>query len=195
MQRAAAPWHSALTTLSFVALATAYLPAGLLLRYLTLQPRELKVSIPLALLALLPLAFLHEFVIRGVCYRAVRERLPSGFPAILIALIGTAAPLWARLAIFPSPRVAMPVVVGQAAFVEFFLSMGLTWIALGTSSIVPGAVGLIILWTTRFLIAPRFHGGVVPMLEVWMALLAAVGAALVLHRPLAPHREDLFGGD
>lgn len=195
MQRAAAPWHSALASFSFVAVATAFLPLGYSLRYLTVQPRELPVSTALAVLAAIALSIPHEAFFRGFLYRSLGERMPSPAPALTIALLGTLLPLWVRLTVLPSPRVPQAVLISQAAFVEFFLSLGLTWLALGTASWIPPAAGLSVLWVMRLTLAPRFHGGVVPMMEVWAALLSTLAVALVLSRPLAPHREDLFGGD
>ena len=73
------------------------------------------------------------------------------------------------------------------------LGLGLAWLALGGGSTVPGALGLAAIWSVRLLVAVRFHGGVVPLLEILAAGLAALAVALVLYRPLAPHRDAVMG--
>ncbi len=91
------------------------------------------------------------------------------------------------------PRVA-PAVVGVHAFlVEYALSLGLTWMALGTRSTLPGGSALAALWLLRLLVAVRFHGGVVPVLELLAAIAAAFAVAAILRAPLAPHREAVEG--
>ena len=58
---------------------------------------------------------------------------------------------------------------------------------------VQGGAALFLLWAGRILVVPTFRGAPVPLLEVLAALLVPLVVALVLHRPLAPHREALEG--
>jgi len=184
---------SRVAVVAFVAGALLHLPAGYLLRYarvdLLPSPALFLAAVPLAIAA----AFGHEALVRGKLYGALQPALPAGLAAPSVALVGAVAPLIARLLLFPVPYVPFPAVAGQALMVEFFLSLGLTWIALGTGSTRPGAVALATLWILRLALGVRFHGGALPLLELAAALVAALLVALVLAGPLAPHRERLLG--
>jgi len=178
---------------AFLAGAFLHLPLGYLLRYarVDLLPR------PLLALAALPLAaaiaFLHEAAIRGKLYGFLRERVTPGLAAPLAALAGTALPLAVRLVPFPVPGVPPLLVGGQAFVVEYLLSLGLTWLALGTASTRPGAVALAALWVLRASLGVRFHGPPLPVMEMGAACVAALLVTRVLAAPLAPHRDRVLG--
>ena len=178
---------------AFVTTALLHLPLGYLLRYarVDLFPR------PLLALAALPAAaaaaFLHETAVRGKLYGALRARVPPGFAAPLAALAGTATPLALRLVLFQVPGVPPLLVTSHAFVVEYALSLGLTWLALGAGSVRPGAAALAALWVLRVSLGVRFHGGVVPLMEVGTACAAAVVVTWVLSSLLEPHRDRVLG--
>ena len=182
-----------LAVLAFLAAALSYLPAARALRYATIaffrRPAAWHWAIPVVLVA----ALLHEAIVRGLVYRAVRGRVRVGFAAPLVALAGVAAPVAARLWLFRFPAVPWPLVAGQAILAELPLSFALCLLALGTGRWLPGGVALFLLWTARIVVVPTFRGSPLPTLEILAAVLAVVVVALVLHRPLAPHREALEG--
>ena len=183
----------AAAVLAFLAAALSYLPVARALRYATIaffkHPASWHLALPLVVL----LAFLHEALVRGVLYGALRRRVPVGFGAPLAAMAGVFAPVAVRLWLFPFPAVPWPLVLGQAVVVELPLSLALCLLALGTGRWLPGGFALALLWTARIVIVPTFRGSPVPTLEILAALLAAVVVALVLHGPLTPHREALEG--
>jgi hypothetical protein len=178
---------------AFVGVASLHLPLGYLLHYarLDLFPR------PLLALGALPVAaaaaFLHETAVRGRLYGALRRRVPPGFAAPLVALAGTAAPLAVRLALFPVPGVPPLLVASHAFVVEYLLSLGLAWLALGSASVRPGAAALATLWVLRASLGVRFHGGAVPLMELAAAGAAALAVAWVLSSLLEPHRDRVLG--
>jgi hypothetical protein len=178
---------------AFVAAASLHLPLGYLFRYarIDLFPR------PFLALAALPLAvviaFLHEGAIRGKLYGFLQERVPPGLAAPLAALAGTALPLAARLVLFPVPGVPPLLVASHAFGVEYLLSLGLTWMALGTASTRPGTYALAALWALRLSLGVRFHGGVFPLMEMGAAGAAALLVTQVLRASLAPHRDRVLG--
>jgi len=182
-----------LAVLAFLAAALSYLPVARALRYATIafftRPASWHIALPFVVLV----AFLHEALVRGVLYGALRCRVPVGFGAPLAALAGVVAPVAARLWLFPFPAVPWPLVLGQAVVAELPLSLALCLLALGTGRWLPGGFALALLWISRIVIVPTFHGSPVPTLEILAALLAAAVVALVLHRPLTPHREALEG--
>ena len=187
------PAATAAAVAAFVAGAFLHLPLGYLLRYarVDLFPR------PLLALAAVPLAaaaaFLHETAIRGKLYGSLRERVTPGLAAPLAALAGTVVPLAVRLSVFPVSGVP-PLLVGSHAFVvEYTLSLGLTWLALGTGSTRPGAVALAALWILRAFLGVRFHGAPLPLMEMGAAFAAAALVAGVLSAPLSPHRDRVLG--
>ena len=177
----------------FVAAALLYLPLGYLLRYARIdlfpRPALAAAAVPVAAAA----AYLHEAAIRGKLYGSLREKVAPGLAAPLAALAGTVVPFALRLAVLPVPAVPFFLVAGHALVVEFALSLGLTWLALGSGSARPGAWALAALWVLRLSLGVRFHGGAVPLLELLAACTAAALVALVLSRPLAPHRDRVLG--
>ena len=183
----------ALAVAAFLAAAYAWLPVARFLRYATVALFTRPASWALALLPALVVVALHEALVRGLLYGALRGRVRVGFAAPAAAFAGALAPVAARYVLFPFPAVPTPLVLGQALFVELPLSLALCLLALGTGSWKPGAAALWLLWAARILVVPTFRGAPVPILEVLAALLVPLVVALVLHRPLAPHREALEG--
>lgn len=180
-----------LAVLAFAVVALLFVPVARLLRYAALGTAELPASALLLAPAAVAAAFLHERLVRGFLYDALRRVLRAGFGAPLVALAGVAAPLSARLLLFPVPRVS-PWVVGVHAFlVEYALSLALAWLALGTASTLPGGAALSLVWLFRLLVGVTFHGGAVPVLELLSAIGAAWAVLVVLREPLAPHREAM----
>lgn len=177
--------------MAFLAAALAYLPAARALHYATIavftRPASWYYALPFVVL----LALLHEALVRGVLYGALRRRVRAGLGAPLAAFAGVVAPVAARLWLFPFPAVPWPLVVGQAIVVELPLSLALCLLALATGRWLPGGVALSLLWTARIVIVPTFLGSPLPTLEILAAILAAAVVALVLHKPLTPHREAL----
>ncbi len=182
-----------LAVLAFLAAALSYLPVARGLRYATIafftRPSSWYIALPFVFL----LAVLHEALVRGVLYDGLRRRVRVGFGAPLVALAGVVAPVAVRLWLFPFPAVPWPLVLGQAVVAELPLSLALCLLALGTGRWLPGGIALALLWSARIVIVPTFHGSPVPTLEILAAILAPVLVALVLHKPLAPHREALEG--
>lgn len=183
----------ALAVLAFVAAALSYLPLARALRYAGIAFFKRPSSWHLALPAVVLAAFLHEALVRGVLYGALRRKVPVGFGAPLAALAGIVAPVAARLWLFPFPAVPWPLVLGQAIVAELPLSLALCLLALGSGRWLPGGFALALLWTARIVVVPTFHGSPVPTLEILASILTVVVVALVLHGPLTPHREALEG--
>lgn len=185
--------YPVLAVLAFLAAALAYLPAARALRYATIafftRPASWHYALPLVVLV----ALLHEALVRGVLYGALRRRVRVGLGAPLAALAGIVVPVAARLWLFPYPAVPWPLVLGQAIVAELPLSLALCILALGTGRWAAGGVALSLLWTARIVIVPTFRGSPLPTLEILAAVLAAAVVVLVLHRPLTPHREALEG--
>jgi hypothetical protein len=50
-----------------------------------------------------------------------------------------------------------------------------------------------VIWLVKGALPVAFHGRPVPVLELVAAALGAVAVALVLMKPLAPHRDALWG--
>jgi hypothetical protein len=182
-----------LAVLAFLAAALSYFPAARALRYATIAFFTRPAAWHLALPAVLVAALLHEALVRGFVYRGFRGKVRVGFAAPLAAFAGVVVPVAARLWLFPFPAVPWPLVLGQAVLVELPLSFALCLLALGTGRSLPGGVALFLLWTARFVVVPTFHGSPLPTLEILAAVLAVAVVAVVLHRPLAPHREALEG--
>ena len=182
-----------LAVLAFLAAAFAYLPVARALRYATIAVLTRPAAWHWALLLALPAALLHEAVVRGALYGRVRSRVRVGFAAPVVALAGAVVPVALRLWLFPFPAVPWPLVAGQALLVELPISLALCLLALGSGRWLPGGVALFLLWTARIVVVPTFRGGPVPTLEILAALLVPLAVALVLHRPLTPHREALEG--
>ena len=183
----------ALAVLAFLAAALSYLPAARALRYATIAFSQRPATWHLALPAVLVLVLLHEALVRGLLYGWLRRKVRVGFAAPFAAVGGLVVPVAARLWLFPFPAVPWPLVLGQAVVAEFPLSLALCLLALGTGRWTPGGAALFLLWTARIVVVPTFRGSPVPVMEIVAAILAAVVVPLVLHRPLAPHREALEG--
>jgi hypothetical protein len=184
---------SGLAVLAFLAAAFAYLPVAYSLRYATIALFTRPAAWHLGLLAAFPAALLHEWLFRGLLYPRVRGRVRLGLGAPLAALAGAVVPVAVRYVLFPFPAVPTPLVLGQALFAEYPLSLALCLLALGSDGWKAPAAALFLLWAGRILVVPTFFGAPVPILEVLAALLVPLVVALVLHRPLAPHREALEG--
>ncbi|HEV8267721.1 MAG TPA: hypothetical protein VGR00_05790 [Thermoanaerobaculia bacterium] len=179
---------------AFVLVASGYLLAGRVLHYATLGVRSAPAVTLVAAVALVAAAaLLHELLVRGALYTSLKSRLPAGFAAPTVALVGAVLPVTARLLLLPRSRAPFPVVVAQAFLVEWFLGLGLTWLALGAGTWVFSGAALAVVSAVRVLVVPEFHGGVIPFLELLFALLAPLAVALVLARELRPHREALLG--
>jgi hypothetical protein len=183
----------AVAVLAFLAAAFSYLPAGYALRYATVGVFSRPASWSLGLLAAIPVVALHEWAVRGLLYPRVRRGVRAGFGAPAVALAGALVPVGVRWVLFPFPAVPAWLVLGQSVFVEYPVSLALCLLALGTDGWRTGAAALFLLWAGRVLVVPTFRGAPVPILEVLAALLVPLVVALVLHRPLAPHREALEG--
>lgn len=187
------PVLPALAVLAFLASALVYLPAARVLRFATIAFFTRPAAWHLALLLALPAVFLHEALVRGLLYGKLRRKVRVGFAAPLAALAGVVVPGAVRLWLFPFPAVPWPLVAGQAVLVELPLSFALCLLALGSGRWVPSGAALFLLWAARVAVVPTFRGAPVPTFEILAALLAPLAVALVLHRPLAPHREALEG--
>ncbi len=173
--------------------ALAFLPVARILRYATLnvsgRGEVLLAVLPTCLVA----ALLYERLVRGVLYGAFGRRLPIGAAAPTVALLGALVPAYLRLTLLPRGPAPLSVLVGHAYLVETGLGLGLCWLALGTGRTVPGGLALGGIWIARFGIEVTFHGGMVPLMELAAAWAATLAVALVLSRPLAPFREEVFG--
>ena len=183
----------ALAVVVFLAAALCFIPVARVLRYATVAFFTRPASWHLALLVALPAAFLHEALVRGRLYGWLQGKVRVGFAAPLAAFAGVLVPVALRLWLFPFPAVPRPLVVGQALFVELPISLALCLLALGSGRTLPCGAALFLLWAARVLVVPTFRGAPVPVMEVLAALLVPLAVALVLHRPLTPHREALEG--
>ena len=179
--------------LAFLAAALSYLPAARALRYATIAFFPRPAAWHVALLAAIPVVLLHEKLVRGLLYGALRARMRPGFGAPLAALAGVVVPVAVRLVLFRFPAVPWPLVAGQAFLVELPLSLALCLLALGTGGTRASSAALLLLWAARVVVVPTFRGSPLPTLEILAAVLAAVVVPLVLHKPLAPHREAMEG--
>lgn len=192
MHEAGRPGLAAGAAAAFALLALSYIPVGRALHYASpglSTDTRLPWLVPLAVAA----AFLHERVVRGFLYDALRRRVPPGLGAPLIAGIGAILPAAARLAVWGRNGAAPVLVAGHALLVGFFLGLGLAWMALATGSTVPGGAGLAAVWAAKLVVAVDHVGPAVPFLELSAAVLAAAGTAFVLWSPLAPHRDRVMG--
>lgn len=194
---AAVPSVTAVTAGTAVALfvlgSLSYLPAGYLLRYANLALTDRPGRAAAIALGALAVALLHERVVRGALYPALRVHLRAGMPAALTAVAGALVPLAARLLLFPVPGVNGVVVVTHAALVEVALSLGVCWLALATGRTLPGAIALSLVWLCRAVVVVSFKGGAVPLMEILAALAGGWLAAWVLRDVLEPHRAALLG--
>jgi len=175
------------------AVALSFLPVARLLHYAKVGFSERGAALvwiaPLAVL----LALGYERVVRGSLYGALGKRLAVGNAAPVVALLGALVPAALRLAILPRGGAPPVVLAGHVLLVETGLGLALALLALGTGSTVPGGVAYGVIWAVRLGAAVTFHGAVVPVFETAAAWASALAVALVLARPLAPFREEVFG--
>jgi hypothetical protein len=171
----------------------AYLPAARSLHYLSfshdVDTRRLLWFAPVAVLG----AFLFERIVRGTFYGWLRKKLPAGMAAPVVAALG-AIPI-AAFRLYLAPRFEAPpaLAIAHAYLVAFALGLGLAWLALGTGATWPGGAALAAIWLVKGALPVSFHGRPVPLLELFAAVLAAVAVALILQKPLAPHRDAMWG--
>jgi hypothetical protein len=188
-----APARAAGAALVFAAAALAYVPAARALHYASfsgdVDAARLAWLVPLAIVG----AFAFERVVRGGFYAWLRAKLPAGLAAPAVAALGAVPMAAARLAF--GSRFDGPPVLGllHAYLVAVALGLGLAWLALGTGSTLPGGAALAAVWAVKAAAPVVSHGRPVPLLELLAAALAAAATALVLNRPLAPHRAAMWG--
>ncbi|HEX2757138.1 MAG TPA: hypothetical protein VHP60_01410 [Thermoanaerobaculia bacterium] len=185
--------HAAGAAAVLAVVSLSYLPGARFLHYLSFSG-DVNVSrllwfAPAAVLG----AFLFERVVRGTFYGWLRVKLPAGMAAPVVAALG-AIPV-AGLRLWLAPRFAAPplLAIAHAYLVAFALGLGLAWLALGTGATWPGGAALSAIWLVKGTVPVAFHGRPVPVLELLAAALGAVAVALVLKKPLAPHRDALWG--
>jgi hypothetical protein len=182
---------TAAATLALVCLS--YLPAARALRYLSfsgdVDTRRLLWFAPVAVLG----AFSFERVVRGTFYGWLRGRLPAGMAAPVVAAVG-AIPV-AAFRLYLAPRFEAPpaIAIVHAYLVAGVLGLGLAWLALGTGATWPGGAALAAIWLVKGALPVAFHGRPVPLLELFATALGAIAVALVLMKPLAPHRAAIWG--
>jgi hypothetical protein len=138
-------------------------------------------------------AFLFERVVRGTLYGWLRKKLPAGMAAPAVAGLG-AIPV-AAFRLYLAPRFEAPpaIAIAHAYLVASVLGLGLAWLALGTGATWPGGAALAAIWLVKGALPVAFHGRPVPLLELFATALGAVAVALVLMKPLAPHRNAIWG--
>ncbi len=185
--------HAAGAAAILAAVSLSYLPIGRFLHYLSftgdVDLHRFLWFAPAAILG----AFLFERVVRGTFYGWLRKKLPAGMAAPVVAAVG-AVPV-AALRLWLAPRFAAPplLAITHAYLVAFVLGLGLAWLALGTGATWPGGAALSIIWLAKGTVPMAFHGRPVPILELVAAALGSVAVALVLKKPLAPHRNAMWG--
>jgi len=182
---------SGAAVLALVSLA--YLPAARFLHYLSFSG-DVNVSrlawfAPAAVLG----AFLFERIVRGSFYGWLRKKLPAGMAAPAVAALGAVPVAAARLSLAPRFEAQPSIAIAHAYLVACALGLGLAWLALGTGATWPGGAALAAIWLVKGALPVAFHGRPVPVLELFAAALGAVAVALVLKKPLAPHRDALWG--
>ncbi len=188
-----APALAAGAALAFVLAALSYIPAGRLLHYASfsgdVDGGRLAWLVPLAVVG----ALVFERVVRGSLYGWLRTKLPAGLAAPAVAALG-AVPMAAARLVF-GPRFDGPPILGllHAYLVAGALGLGLAFLALGTRSTVPGGAALAAVWAVKAAAPVVSHGRPLPLLELAAAALAAAAVALVLDKPLAPHRAAMWG--
>ncbi len=173
--------------------ATLHLTLGYVLRFAYLKTDELAMSPFVALPGALAAGLAVEWALRGRLYPALRAKLPVGFAAPVVAVLGGIALSILRVELLVHPDVPILLLYVQGFVVEALLGLGLCWIALGTGSWIPGGVALGLLWALRLSTIVVFHGAVLPVFEMIAAAAAGGFAALALYKPLRPHRELLMG--
>ena len=185
--------HAAGAAAVLAVVSLSYFPVARFLHYLSFSG-DVDVSrllwfVPAAVLG----AFVFERVVRGSFYGWLRVKLPAGMAAPVVAAVGAIPVAWLRL--WLAPRFAAPplLAMAHAYLVAFALGLGLAWLALGTGATWPGGAALAAIWLVKGTVPVAFHGRPVPVLELLAAALGAVAVALVLKKPLAPHRDALWG--
>jgi len=188
-----APALAAGAAFAFVLAGLSYLPATRFLHYASfsgdVDAARLAWLVPLAIAG----AFAFERIVRGAFYGWLRTKLPAGLAAPAVAALGAVPMAAARLAF--GPRFDGPPVLGvvHAYLVALALGLGLAWLALGTRSTIPGGAALAAVWAVKAAAPVISHGRPVPLFELLAAALAAAAAAFVLRKPLAPHRDAMWG--
>jgi hypothetical protein len=188
-----APALAAGAAFAFAVAALSYLPAARLLHYASfsgdVDASRLVWLVPLAIAG----AFAFERIVRGPFYGWLQAKLPAGLAAPAVAALGAIPMAAARLAF--GARFDGPPVLGlvHAYLVAFALGLGLALLALGTRSTVPGGAALAAVWAVKAAAPVVSHGRPVPLLELLAAAPAAATAAFVLKKPLAPHRDAMWG--
>lgn len=188
-----APALAAGAAFAFVLAGLSYLPATRFLHYASfsgdVDAARLAWLVPLAIAG----AFAFERIVRGAFYGWLRAKLPAGLAAPAVAALGAVPMAAARLAF--GPRFDGPPVLGvvHAYLVALALGLGLAWLALGTRSTIPGGAALAAVWAVKAAAPVISHGRPVPLFELLAAALAAAAAAFVLRKPLAPHRDAMWG--
>lgn len=177
----------------FVLVALAYLPTARLLHYASfggdVDGPRLVWLVPLAVGG----AFVFERLVRGSLYGWLRTKLPAGLAAPAVAALG-AVPMSAARLTFGRHFDGPPILgIVHAYLVAFALGLGLAFLALGTRSTVPGGAGLAAVWAVKAAAPVVSHGRPVPLLELLAAALAAATMGIVLRKPLAPHRDAMWG--
>lgn len=182
---------TAAATLALACLS--YLPAARSLRYLSfsgdVDTRRLLWFAPLAVFG----AFLFERVVRGTLYGWLQKKLPAGMAAPVVAAVGAIPVAASRLYLAPRFEAPPAIAIAHAYLVAGVLGLGLAWLALGTGATWPGGAALAAIWLVKGALPVAFHGRPVPLLELFATALGAVAVALVLMKPLAPHRGAIWG--
>ena len=178
---------------ALVLVSLVYLPAARSLHYLSfsqgVDSSRLLWFAPLAVLG----AFLFERIVRGTFYGWLRKKLPAGMAAPVVAAVGAIPVVAFRLLLAPRLDAPPAIAIAHAYLVAFALGLGLAWLALGTGATWPGGAALATIWLVKGALPVSFHGRPVPLLELLAAVLAAIVVALVLQKPLAPHRNAIWG--
>jgi hypothetical protein len=188
-----APALAAGAAFAFAFVALSYIPVGRLLHYASfsgdVDAARLAWLVPLAVAG----AFVFERLVRGPFYGWLQSKLPAGLAAPAVAALGAIPMAAARLTF--GARFDGPPILGlvHAYLVAFALGLGLAFLALGTGSTVPGGAALAVVWATKSAAPVVSHGRPVPLLELLAAALAAAAVAFVLRKPLAPHRDAMWG--
>jgi hypothetical protein len=183
---------TALGAAAVVVVSSAYLLVARLLHYATVALSEPLGRAVLVTAIAAALAVLHERLVRGALYARLRARMTPGLAAPATAVIGALVPAFARLALVPQPRVPLWLLGVQGFLTDFLLGLGLCWLVLGTGSWAASGAALALVFCVRLLLHVTYHGGVVPVLEMLSAGLAALAVAGVLAAPLAPHRDAVM---
>ncbi len=178
---------------ALAAVSLAYLPAARSLHYLSFSGDVDASRLRWFLPAVVAFAFLFEKIVRGTLYGWLRRVLPPGTAAPAVAALGAVPIVALRFALAPRLDAPLLLAIAHAYLVAFALGLGLAWLALGTEATWPGGAALAAIWAVKGALPVSFHGRPVPVLELLAAILAALAVALVLRKPLAPHRAAMWG--